>query len=231
MSSAIIRRAENGVEMFTDGAVVDATDNYVLIGRQSIAYAFPHVPCIMTALGSIHVLFSLLCVSSSSWTSFDCVVDRIGRDVRDAHQYAFDHRIDGAREVNSQVYFGGWSESRERWETYGVLICHHDVGSTPKVYGLPSLFCHPYPHSDADREFVGIPSKDELIDIGQFEIDIDRLLAWQRITGEPLADGTMMYGVGGFVQHTAMTKEGISTRIIHRWDDPIGEPINPFPIS
>ena len=31
--------------------------------------------------------------------------------------------------------------------------------------------------------------------------------------------------VGGFVQHTIVTRQGITTQVVHRWPDQVGRPI------
>ncbi|OAH36870.1 hypothetical protein AX289_29195 [Methylorubrum populi] len=36
------------------------------------------------------------------------------------------------------------------------------------------------------------------------------------------------HSVGGFIQETGIGHDGISSSIIHRWPDVIGERINPF---
>lgn len=39
--------------------------------------------------------------------------------------------------------------------------------------------------------------------------------------------GLTLNAVGAFVAHTEISDEGVTTRIIHTWPDPIGEPIDP----
>jgi hypothetical protein len=45
----------------------------------------------------------------------------------------------------------------------------------------------------------------------------------QRNTSYQFLEGAPGCGVGGFIQRTTVTRDQITTRIVHRWDDEIGK--------
>jgi hypothetical protein len=53
------------------------------------------------------------------------------------------------------------------------------------------------------------------------------LEAQRHIVGTDSADAKPVVGVGGFAQETIVTADWISTRMLKRWPDKIGAPINP----
>jgi hypothetical protein len=52
-----------------------------------------------------------------------------------------------------------------------------------------------------------------------------RIMEAQRVHIEPPPIGTGHPQVGGFIQHTEITADGIRTRIMHRWPDEVGRVI------
>lgn len=60
-----------------------------------------------------------------------------------------------------------------------------------------------------------------------FEVERDgvTIMQAQRLTSYPFDDGSTGCGIGGHIQHTIVTPDQITTQIIHRWDDRIGQKI------
>jgi hypothetical protein len=102
---------------------------------------------------------------------------------------------------------------------------HEECGQLQELEPLPESFASP------------VPDDDELPALGlQLPLVLDedflKLFRWQRThktTTPSDPTETPLYPIGGFVQRVDMTKDGMATRIIHRWpEDSIGERINPF---
>lgn len=104
------------------------------------------------------------------------------------------------------------------------LICSHDrYGAAPfstvQLSGLSLLPGDPAIH---ERVLATV-----LSDVEQFDVERDGLavLEAQRAHAVEHAGGRWLTGVGGFAQVTSITRDGISTRVIHRWADEVGQPI------
>lgn len=54
------------------------------------------------------------------------------------------------------------------------------------------------------------------------------ILQAARITQAADRDGRLQYGVGGFIEKTAITADGVTTRRLHTWqEDEVGQNIRP----
>ena len=146
--------------------------------------------------------------------------------------------------TSGQLFLGGWSETRRKMELYFLSnddlhlssvegedtegAFRPDVGELQNLATgniLPGLM-----EGDVERGFDPYPAPD------QVEANIEYIartileLQRQRKHGA-IEDSEAEHIVGGFVQLTTVSRDGISTRILHRWPDTIGETIRPAPVD
>ena len=139
-------------------------------------------------------------------------------------------------EPMGRVIFGGWSDEKQRMRL-GVIFSQEAAsldqdgkGSEvvrPDAFTLQEfegdqLLCQPPIGAKVFTEGLGSP----IYDLAQIK-DVDEfasfLLTAQRAIGAPHR------GVGGFGQITRVTQTESSTRIFERYDDAIGEVMEPIP--
>lgn len=146
---------------------------------------------------------------------FDTLVDeapRLWRDIRIAMPPRPDQSYSGL--------LSGWSERRQqvemyeldsRWPPTGSEIIVHVTGASTNEDATSQAFLARFgedpeafhPHRDGITFFEEMRRHTQ-----QFEI------------------GPPRHYVGGFIQATRLTRHGADSRIIHRWPDRVGEPID-----
>lgn len=127
------------------------------------------------------------------------------------------------------LLMAGWSELRDCGEVYGL--------SSIARPGLPAWTlskCGPVmlsPCDDAMTERLRPKaarldlSRNDPLAVALLIMEEQRSVAGLQGGDEPV------HGVGGFAQATTITREGISSRILHRWADPVGVPLRPVPAT
>lgn len=135
----------------------------------------------------------------------------------------------GAFDPAFELWLMGYSRSRNAFETY--ILPTHDLHPGLLAWQMGrvegSMICAPVPTAEACR-LAGVPDD---ISIENFDPEIDglRLLEIQRhVPSAPDQRRPEKVGciVGALAQITTITREGVSSKILRRWPDRIGEPIN-----
>lgn len=97
-----------------------------------------------------------------------------------------------------------------------------------KFYQAPKLWIGG-PNIFPDLEAKGITtSRVEAEGLEPFAVDIMEAMRSRKDINPILPDLPPIHAIGGHIQHVAITPSGATSRILHRWDDPIGKPIDPF---
>lgn len=208
---------EREIHLFTDGALYDEGNGFEVKGFTSKVLYLPHLHAAVASTGAGWVTTMLgVELASACVTCFDDLVSQFSDVFRSMVTKAKTVPALPAIGITNVVLLGistedgpaaysMWSTDMEGVEAY-VLCRIHDYRSPTNVL-LDEM---PFQSSKAAQDGLA-------------------LMQWQRREVGQLRDGSGAcgYGVGGFCQHTIIDDQGIHARIIHRWPDQIGKPINP----
>lgn len=205
----------DAVHIVTDGAAYNPSGQTLSV-MQKVSI-LGHLPAIIATRGSCLLTQMAGSAASIGCKSFDALAEDLGGFCKAIHEtYAAYSDANGepANYARSDFLIAGWSDSRQRLETYAISNAEDGEFAAWR----PSLFTGDdyliSPDSD-DLDWQGIEAE-----IGNFarcpEIAAVRLLEAQRRLVVP---GHESPPLGAFVQVTTLTREGISTRIVKRWPE------------
>lgn len=210
------------VYILTDGAGYKP-DGEILTIQQKVIALSP-LNTVLAARGVVALLHAYAEHISSSFSSFDDLLAGVISNVRAMGEHLRTGLSAEVIDAPFDLMIAGWSESRDRGEVYGLF--NHET------YGLPAWSLVPIEEgclTPGDQGFTdrlreaGIDPRSEAFDPAA---DGLRILEEQRAMPWPaLGGGEPIYGVGGFGQLTTLERDRITTRILKRWPDAIGEKI------
>lgn len=127
------------------------------------------------------------------------------------------------------LLMAGWSEARDCGEVY--YLSSIDRAGVP-AWTLSK--CGPVvlsPNDDAMTE--RLRPKASQLDLSRNDPLAVALVIMEEQRGVAGLQGgdEPVHGVGGFAQATTVTRDGISSRILRRWADPVGVPLRPVPAT
>jgi len=209
----------DSVHLICDGASYDADGRLVSVGPKM--QMLPHLNAAVACRGpraSVPLFADLLSAAASTYDELKAEAPTFLRELRPMLDATFAHCELGA---DFDVVIAGISES-DGPDAY--LICSHErYGVQPwTVVQFAGLAMMPADAATQARVFASIPDNVDLVDP---ERDGRIILEAQRVFPIDHGGDRSFVGVGGFAQLTSITRDGISTRVIHRWPDEIGEPI------
>jgi hypothetical protein len=223
MTAINVIQRPHAIHMLTDAASYMPDGTLGMVGQK--AHPVAHLSAVFSSRGPQLFMPLMSEAVFSAFSSFDEMIDGLVERVRTAVSAIAPTLALCAHGPNFDLVIAGWSTARRRPETY-VLTDHANYGFpawTLKPFG--ALLITPWT-ADLDgrlkltrAELAGKldPVKDGL-----------RILEAQRFVKEIQRNETEpAYGVGGFAQLTTVTAENITTRILKRWPDPIGEKLDP----
>lgn len=210
---------ENAAHLFTDGAIYDLQNNGELIARGSKSIALPHLNAAIASTGFTYVNHLInAAILDTKIAAFDELVLHFADIVHDAERRS--------------KSFSGISD----WSLYrSVLIGWSEENNQPQAYYLgPGLFGKMATSAQRIRRFT-TPWPRELAEpqlTGDMDADAVALMEAQRELKAEVdrvdTDGSfIVHPVGCFCQRTTVDRDGISMKILKRWDDVVGEPIIP----
>lgn len=212
---------EDRIEILTDGAVY--RDDGTLMDIRRKIWVSDHVPMAVTGRGGARLVENIAAafLALSVQGSFDKTIELImaAMDARKGSEPLAEH---------IEVLVAGISES-----------------SGPRLFYVASTNGHgfatfePWQVYDAGFELGGgpMPTPDEAAALGFTDVagglasfGADLFEAMRRKPAEnPIKPNLPpVYGIGGHVDHTVITREGIEITRLRTWDDRIGEPIDPY---
>ncbi|MGE0524379.1 MAG: hypothetical protein AB7O60_15265 [Variibacter sp.] len=222
MSALNVFVTPDAVHLWTDGAGYDA-DGTLLSIEQKIAINGA-MPAVIASRGSVLFLALLAEEAKNRHSTFDGLVGGAIDLVRTLTEMQAAPILAACCAKELDFCFAGWSAERGRPEAY--LLYNHETCGLPRWQMIP------------------IPSG-----AGMIQPSDDALLARLRNRGfdpaggafDPVAhgagimreqrfpfrrpDGREIVAVGGFAQHTMLTRDAITTRVVERWPDRVGEKI------
>jgi hypothetical protein len=223
MTAINVVQRPHAIHMLTDAASYTPDGTLGAIGPK--AHPVPHLNAVFSSRGPRLFMPLVGEYIFHAFASFDQMVDGLVLHVRAATEAYAPTLQRCAHGASFDLVVAGWSTARKRPETY-VLTDHENYGFaawTLQPFG--SLLITPWDADLAGRlkltqaELAGKldPVKDGL-----------RILEAQRFVKAIQRNETeAAHGVGGFAQLTTVTAENITTRILKRWPDPIGEKLDP----
>lgn len=221
MSAFIVNRSSESVVILTDGAACDPANGYVLSSLESKIWPMPHISAVMLWVGSTNIPRLLILYRQKQWTSFDRMLEVLPENLREAAATARERFPDS--NATAGVVVAGWSDKRQRFETYSIETHHdEDPSTTPELTELPKLSRCPAFDDAAvlvaqDKAGNGIECLHELMEMQRREKQVPA----------STKDQEAIYTVGGFIQQTVLTKDKIETSIVKRWNDVIGMRLDP----
>ena len=135
-----------------------------------------------------------------------------------------------SQETEVDILLAGWSEERNRAESY--MLSSSDMhGFDPwEFHEAPAVVAGPVPTDEAlARVGIDVTQNPETVDpvsMGLKVFEAQRSMTFPATT----AGGEEFHLVGGAAVMTQITRDGITQKIIHKWDDEIGQPITPEPL-
>lgn len=232
MSALAIVRTDGMVFIASDGAAYDSETGNLMAVVSKVAM-MPEWSCIFANRGMggatavMQAELQLAAVRGETIRDFDDVLDRIPALAERMHRDAL--ATPGAPTAHFSFLIGGYSERRHQVESYTVRT--RPVLDRPAfdLIALPEVHLAPYPSLEAAAR-VGITRPQEM----EHGLDADpadyamRAVAACRLDRE--TDGAEgapgIHYVGGLLQLTSLARGAALSRIVHRWPDPICEPID-----
>lgn len=224
MSVVTMINTRDAVHVFTDGGLLDPAG--VVRGLYPKPYIFPHLNAVLVFRGTEHGHISDAALEiGATRSSFDDLAERAGDAFRRAIGLHVGLDADGNMPpgYGYELLFCGWSDLRSRLEIYGVST----LGLREVFHGVRA---EPYELARFDNAVISPNHPDLRALMAQYptgtieELGIAVLEAQRQIPAQ--VPGRAPYSfVAGFVQHTVVRKDGISTHIIKTWPDRIGVPV------
>lgn len=165
-----------------------------------------------------------------AFQTFDDAADGIGEVVEEAVETYSGLLAQCSIGSSFDFLMAGWSESRDCGEVYGLSSIERPSVPAWAVQKVGQALISPddgvtlmerlKPHVAK----LNLATNDPL-DVGLLMIEAQRHISAMQGGDRPV------HGVGAFAQATTVTRDGISSRILRRWPDAIGVPLQPVPAT
>jgi hypothetical protein len=247
MSACNVLVQKAAVHIMVDGLSYGSDGVIEAISQKCWACPTSHFVVSSMGAGSAGLIFSV--EAGRLFPSFDALVASIEVAMPEICQ-KHAASLGQSEFTDCEVYFAGWSKARNRPEAY-IMRVHDEAsqaywdeqtqntGYEAKPYKLmPITDITGNPAADvAELREAGLVRKDvtvdELCEVLDPCIDLLAMLEVQRRRKTPLRPGLpVRHWVGGLALLTSITRDGITQRVVHRWEeDAIGQIVKPRPID
>ncbi|MBI5128941.1 MAG: hypothetical protein HZA66_05835 [Rhodopseudomonas palustris] len=206
----------DGVHIFTDAGFYEADGTVAGLGSK--VFPLPRWNAAVAAVGGGWLLPLLAGAFAECDTpSFDELPPWFGSIVRRCLDMASAYGT-AAHLQTCIVGLAGWSESRGKPGFFTVASSNRFEGAAFEPVQSTRFLstanaCDPRSFDPARPEETGLAMM--------------RALRGVRFDSLNTADRRKIYGVGGWCQHTLVGRDEVTTRVLERWPDRIGHPINP----
>lgn len=231
MSGMVMHRRDDGVVLLSDGGLYAGREDFTLTGFASKPILLPHLPAVMCIAGAAGLPLILQYCHADQWEDFDSMVLRLRGDVVASINTLF--RFEPMRtSVHAIVYLGGYSATRGRWETYDLLVASDSdeledgVGSLTPAQAIVAI---PGPsdealakHGFADPDVANAPYA--LVQLMRAMRDTPQAMGG---VGDAFDDCDQGSTIGGFIEQVYLCDKGITTSIVWRWPDEVGQMVDP----
>lgn len=236
-------RQRDALHFITDGAAYSPSG--VLLGVTQKATAFAHLPAVFCIRGPVAARGML--TNLTRVATFDAMV----ADFELEFEREFEHCASALTDTglpDVEMMFGGWSEAAQEFQVYMISSCdgadriaaeqleaRQGLAMPDAAFKLKRLedvaaIAPNVPVSEISIAY-GRPlaSIDDIRDIDEFGIVLLELQRARLISNAPGLSPCC--NIGGFGQVTTITRDAVSSRIICRWPDQVGEMMCPRPID
>lgn len=243
MSAFIVLCRDNCIEVVSDGATYTPDGRLMLVKRKAIA--LPEIPAAIFGRGAENIvgtLSHLTAITSPMLdiagrpNTFDDLMKRLETELAPKVKEQVDKLGPIPAEAQSEIAVAGFSRamgpSLAIMRTFGIEYDHGADGKeylAPwKLYRLPQYWCAG-PDIAEDIEAMGVAWDDLCRDgLRPHAIAFMDAMRKKKDVNPLVADDVPIYGIGGHVQLVTITRDDARSEILHVWDDPIGEFIDPF---
>jgi hypothetical protein len=215
MSGVVVGQGKDGAfHFFTDGGVFDSKGELLATAQKT--HMISHMPAALTILGP-RAFAGALYGYAATCATFDHLIDTVVWALGSYEALIKKGAEQDGMSPNFQLFMAGYSQRLNRLAAF--MLASSD-GSPLELQELPEATLNPPPCDEALKS-VGWTYPE------QFDVERDgmKIIHAQRLTPLPFDDGSTGCAIGGFIQHTVVTRDQITTRIIHRWPDEIGKRI------
>lgn len=210
MSALDVFVSENRVDIYTDGAVY--TKDGEIAGLMSKALAIPQMCGAVAWVGAPQTGFiAAEIIGDMALCSIDAVQDRFGNKLRELYSPV------GFGPLPFEIVVVGKANDGSIRALHYARDSQPD-GRKPFQAKVIRKFCTPYSgcFKSALDEFNGSP-----------EAGLHLMGEQRRYKFVAPETQIEMFAVGGFCQHTAISDDGVSMRVLRTWPDEIGNKIEP----
>lgn len=242
MSALAIVRSDESVTIASDGAGYETGTGRLMTVVSKVAL-MPECSCIFAnrgmggATAEIHARLRHLAACGEPIKEFDDVLDRFPTLAEQLHLEVLANPE--ASTAHFSFLIGGYSGRRQRMESYTVrtrpFMAMGNSGALSEqppftLIGLPMVHLAPSPQLSSAAQ-VGITRPQEFGPETELEPESYALRAVAACRLDRETDGAEgtpgIHFVGGMLQVTTLYRDAAVSRIVHRWPDPLGEPIDP----
>lgn len=234
MTAIVVVKSSSRISLLSDRAYYEADGRVVVIDRK--------VHAVASWNGAIHgrgnvAGIMIATAAAESFGSFDEFVAESAGTIEAHYRAALDAgQLSGQTMI--EVHALGWSEERDQPEAY---VFHSDEAAAdgkPTFRWVPSIdqtfISSPVP-TMADWYWLHRQGAEIDIDYDAETFDAERhglplMEVLRRIRAEPEFLPSEAYMVGGGVDLTEITRDGVTQRMLRQWPDVVGEPILPGPL-
>lgn len=215
---------QDRIELLTDAAQYDQHGTILAFERR----VFPahELPMVITGRGSSNSIkafadrFNELALAAGN---VDRALKMIASFIADFKPYADKTEI-GHAEILIPCISESYGPSNWYFSTvdaYGIYE-PWKIGMVDREFALGSV-------RSVEIDMMALQRKFEQGGFASAGLEILELM--RREKGVRHSGGEPIYGIGGFVDHTVISREGVTVSKIHEWPDEIGKKIDPFSIS
>ena len=207
----------SGTHLFTDGACLDADGR--LVGLSNKVFVLPRWNAAFALSGAAWMggLLSNALADVDAADFDDLAADHFGMTLRKALAFAASSGHP-SHMLTTVIALAGWSESRDKPALFTVTT--FDRFEAKAFEPVPATrFLNPAGFCDLQSFEPQRPTETGLA--------MMRSIRCTKFDALSTPDRRNIFGVGGWCQHTVVARDNISTRVIERWPDRIGQQINP----
>jgi hypothetical protein len=187
----------NAVHVLTDGLC--RLEDGLFAGYAQKVRILGHLPAVISGCGNTEITKHFADRTNWKFASYDGAVQGMVETWSIAVDQ-FQENFPESRAFPCRIILAGWSLSRKRAECWGIDSTRNDSKQFPVMN-----YCTPTPPElKAELQKIGG-------DIASFD-PVNDGLRIMRLQAKFKPET-----VGGFAQHTMVTKEGVGTRILERW--------------
>jgi hypothetical protein len=219
MSLLVAIRKSDRIEVMTDAAICLASSGIVdQIAPKQIMSAIPGMVICPITWMPIAARFAKL-------VGLRCeTFDDLAEHADDIYRQAIHDLPDEALLARSGItYYGltftGWSSKRQQLEFHAIDNSEYQTATPVDLFIVPP--------TDEAMEHGQAFAERFIDDHDAFDAMRDGVPFFEEIRRYPRRFGEALHPiVGGFIQHTVITAENVTTDLIHSWPDNPGEPID-----